>query len=238
MRQYFEDWMVRNERKSKNTAYQYANSIDKISKHYSENENTPTNIYSITDSKTIQSISNDYAKEGKYSSFGDKGNATIRNAIATYLRCVQNSNVSNFESESTEIQAVEQPEEITNFTYERDLQNSLIVDIPTLFPGYKIFKSIAEGVEYSIEGKIIDVLLENEENGDLKVIELKSGIANFKAFGQISMYLGLLSRKFPNKVISGVIIAGAIDDSLTYACLTSDKVGLMTYQMKLELTNV
>lgn len=123
--------------------------------------------------------------------------------------------------------------EISNFSYERDLKNALIAEIPSLFPGYKIFGNNPEGVEYRIEGKYIDVLLEKENH--LKAIELKAGVADFKAFGQLSMYLGLLQNRFPEKIIKGVIIAGAIDESLKYASITNKHVQLKTYQMKLLL---
>lgn len=66
-------------------------------------------------------------------------------------------------------------------------------------------------------------------------IELKSGDADFRVFGQISMYLGLLSKKFPNKTAIGIIIAGEINDTLQNACLTTDKIKVKTYQMQLTL---
>ena len=93
------------------------------------------------------------------------------------------------------------------------------------------------GIEYSIEGKRIDVLLENISSNELLVIELKASLADYKVFGQISMYIGLLSKKFPDKDIRGVIIAGSIDDSLITACSITEKVSLKTYIMKLELEN-
>ena len=81
-------------------------------------------------------------------------------------------------------------------------------------------------------------LLEHNETEDLLAVELKSGKADFKVFGQISMYLGLLQQKFPNKAITGVIVAGAIDETLKYACLTNDKITLKIYRMSLEFEDV
>ena len=51
------------------------------------------------------------------------------------------------------------------------------------------------------------------------------------------MYLGLLESQFPEKSISGVIIAGSIDDSLRQACSITDKVSLKIYRMSIELEN-
>ena len=135
--------------------------------------------------------------------------------------------------ESSDIQ--EQPN--TNFAYERDLQTTLCAQISELFPGYKIYGFKNEGVEYVIEGRRVDVLLENIETGNLLAVELKSGVADYKVFGQISMYLGLLHDKFPDKAISGVIVAGIIDESLRQACQITDKVNLKIYRMSIELEN-
>jgi hypothetical protein len=130
--------------------------------------------------------------------------------------------------------------EINNFTYERDLQNSLISQAENLFPNYKIYGNY-DGVEYTIDGRRIDLLLENKNEKKLLAIELKAGATDFKTFGQISMYLGLLSKHFPDipkENISGIIIAGEIDQTLKDACLITDKIKLMEYTMKLSLEEV
>ena len=69
-------------------------------------------------------------------------------------------------------------------------------------------------------------------------IELKAGIADFKVFGQISMYLGLLKKEFPQMSIKGTIIAGKIDESLKYAIITNEKVKIMEYNMELILKEI
>lgn len=124
---------------------------------------------------------------------------------------------------------------VNNFAYEKDLQTALYSHISELFPRYRIFGGLGIGVEYSIGGRRIDVLLEHEENESLMVVELKSGEADFKVFGQISMYIGLLKMQFPERNISGVIVAGSIDESLVQACEITDKISLKTYRMSIEL---
>lgn len=118
------------------------------------------------------------------------------------------------------------------------MQTTLCSQVSELFPNHKIFGGLVIGVEYSIGGKRIDVLLEHENDGSLLVVELKSGQADYKVFGQISMHIGLLQRQFPEKKILGVIVAGGIDESLVQACETSDKVFLKTYRMRIELEDV
>lgn len=168
------------------------------------------------------------------------GSATLKQAAKLYMTYRS----SNFEPSETSSKSfdikqsleeeIDNIETWTNFSYEKDLKNSMVSQINELFPEYKIIGENNEGVEYLIGSKRIDVLLE-KHNGDLLVIELKSGITNYKVFGQISMYIGLLMDKYPEREINGLIIAGEMDDSLRNAIKTTNKVGLKTYKMKLEL---
>jgi RecB family endonuclease NucS len=128
-----------------------------------------------------------------------------------------------------------QPNLTANFAYERDLQTTLCAQIAGLFPNHKIYGESNLGIEFSIAGKRIDVLLEHTESKDLLIVELKSGRADDKVFGQISMYLGLAIREFPERSIKGVIVAGNIDDSLRYACETNSEITVKLYRMSLEL---
>ena len=66
-------------------------------------------------------------------------------------------------------------------------------------------------------------------------IELKAGKADFRVFGQISMYLQLLEEKFSSKIISGVIIASEIDETLKIASRRDRNIDLLTYKMELKL---
>ncbi|MCL1910102.1 MAG: endonuclease NucS [Kiritimatiellaeota bacterium] len=114
----------------------------------------------------------------------------------------------------------------------------MISNVENLFPGYQIFGNNREGVEYAIESKRIDLLLENKDTNTLKIVELKAGAVDFRVFGQISMYLGFMGKKFPDKNIEGVIIAGDIDKSLLYACQTTNKVKVLRYEMKLLMEEI
>ena len=169
------------------------------------------------------------------------GSATLKQAVKLYMtfkesdfKPSENSNKS-FDLKQSLEEEIDNIEVWNNFSYEKDLKNSMVSQITELFPEYKIFGENNEGVEYLIGGKRIDILLEKND-GNLLAVELKSGIANFKVFGQISMYLGLLMEKFPNKNIKGCIVAGEIDNTLKSATKTTELVSLKTYKMKLELT--
>jgi len=235
MQEKFKQWLLATG-KSENTAYSYATSINNISEHYSQITNQKINIYNIQDINLLNAISAKYGQSGTYAEFGNKGKGTKRNAIARYVEYFAQSKTTSQTEVSTDIDSPFESKIINqNFSYERDLQTSLSLQIDKLFPNYKIFGNASEGIEYTINNRRIDVLLENKTSKDLLAIELKSGEADYKVFGQISMYLGLLQEKFPDRKSKGIIIAGSIQDSLKQAVMITDKIELRTYKMNIEL---
>lgn len=241
MKEQFKNWLKSKGRNPNS----YASAINGISKHYSQQTGEDIHIYNITDLTKISQIAHDYSQTGRFAADGYNGNSTWRNAIARYAEFFTNqslrhqlpdnedslTNTTHQEDNLTEV-------ERTNFAYERDLKTTLCAQISELFPNYTIFGGSNLGIEYSIGGKRIDVLLQHQASGGLLVVELKSGVADFKVFGQISMYIGLLQQQFPEKSVSGVIVAGKIDDSLKHASLTNGKISLKTYRMSIELEDV
>ena len=235
MQEKFKQWLLATG-KSENTANSYSKSINNISEHYSQAINQRINIYDIKDINLLNVISAKYTQSGIYSDFGNNGNGTKRNAIARYVEYFAQSKTTLQTEISTNYDTSFESKVINqNFSYERDLQTSLSLQIDKLFPKYKIFGNASEGIEYTINNRRIDVLLEDKISKDLLAIELKSGEADFKVFGQISMYLGLLQEKFPDRKSKGIIIAGSIQDSLKQAVLITDKIELRTYKMNIEL---
>ena len=224
------------EEKTANVAYAYKIAINRLSRHYSENTGINTNIYSIKNLAVLQNIENDYT-DGRFNSYGKESSGVNRAAISAYLRFFRSLDISKIIFEGIS-ENNEDTEDNPVFTLERDLQKSLELQVDELFPEYNIFGEKNEGTQYNINGKKIDLLLKHNSENELLVIELKAGRADFKAFGQISMYMGPLMQEFPNYNISGLIIAEEIDDSLKSACLTNDKVKLKKYQIKLKLEDI
>ncbi len=233
MIQEFKNWLIR--RGNTGAALSYPSAINKLSIHYSEKEGENIDIYTLRDIDTVKKIQKNYLQDGIYSDYGYESKGLFRSAINRYLEFLTDylngDDLTDEEISSSDIENIT----YNNFTYEKDLKFSLCNQISSLFPEYKIFGENKEGVEYLIEGKRIDVLLENINSGSLLAIELKSGIADFKVFGQIAMYLGLLKKQFPEKKTKGVIIAAEIDKSLRDACLITEAVSLKTYRMNLFL---
>lgn len=232
----FKNWLIA--RGNSGAASSYPKAIHQISEHYSHEIGTEIDIYGTSDQRKVSEIAHDYSQSGRFAEFGYKQHSRFRAAIARYSEFFsqyrENTEISSFDEpldaipDSVEFAAA-------NFAYEKDLQNALCAQISELFPEYNIFGENRFGIEYSIGGRRIDVLLEHQTSQSLLVVELKSGLADYKTFGQISMYIGLLQVQFPGRPISGVIVAGGIDDSLRQAASISDRVALKTYRMSIEL---
>jgi len=187
-------------------------------------------------SKIKYNIENRYdVKDNTFAEYDKRTSNGIPKAIINnyYIKFLENYN--NEDEDIIDEPPLEEDKTATYFSYEKDLQNSLLLQAEELFPGYKVFGDNEEGKEYPINGKRIDLLLEHKTENKLLVVELKAGLADCKTFGQISMYIGTLMQKFRDKEISGVIIAGEIDDSLKMAILSNNKIKAMTYKMKLTL---
>ena len=226
----FRDWLISTGRTGAARAYPAA--VDRVSKHYLDNNENVVPIYDISSQTEISRIVELYSKSGKFSECGDEHNSRNRSAITSYAAFFANLNEELVSSADDSENSAQQPNgEQSNFKYERDLQTAFCVQISSLFPGCEIL-----GQQYSVGGKRIDVLLE-DKNGDLLVVELKAGRADYAVFGQISMYIGMLSQlpKFSGKKVRGVIVVGGADDGLMHACRTNPDISVKIYQMRIEL---
>jgi hypothetical protein len=227
----FKEWLVQQGKPS--AAKNYPQAINLVSQHYSKATGQKINIYEITDQVLISEIAHSYSQSGKYSDYGYEQHSRFRAAINRYAEFFVQYQRPELLTPADEETVAAAPD--TNFAYEKDLQTAVCAHISELFPNYKIFGGNALGIEYSIESKRIDILLEEATTGDLLAVELKSGTADYRVFGQVSMYMGLLMAKFPERKVSGVIVSGSVDPGMKHACSTSDKVGLKVYRMSVEL---
>lgn len=249
MKREFREWLIRRGNRGASTSYPKA--ISTISEHYSRETGSRTDIYSITNLNSISEIAHDYSQAGRFSAFGYEHHGRYRAAISRYAEffAQRGGNYSSPDDAEQLVESGHAPSEEgfepvsvqdsgNNFAYERDLQTSLCAQISELFPEHQIFGGGSQGIQYCVGGKRIDVLLEHRENNSLLAVELKSGEADFRVFGQISMYIGLLQEQYPDRAINGVIVAGAINPSLKQACAITDRVTLKMYRMYLELEDV
>ncbi len=209
------------ERYTQNSANSYMSGLNHVSKDYG------SDIFQVSDPEAVQKIRSQYDIGGSKRKIGDYGNGSARNAVIQYHNFIESGTDNTQSSENTN---VELELETTNrrFTYERDLHNTLESQAKELFPDYELV-----GSEYSIETVRLDLLLEKER--ELLVVELKAGVATYEVFGQISMYMGLVKEKFPEREVHGVIIASEIHKGLKAACSTNNDVACKKYCMKLNI---
>ncbi|WOV91076.1 MAG: endonuclease NucS [Candidatus Zeuxoniibacter abyssi] len=228
----FQEWLT-GRGYAHNTVNGYANAVNHVSEHYSQQVGKQVNLYEIDDVVLVGKIAQQYGIGGQFSEAGNQGHGIWRNAVARYAEFIAETNGENGnENDADAPNTGEDEQHLSNLKYERDLQNILCTQISKLFPNYKML-----GKEYSINGKRIDVLLEHHNSKELLVVELKAGRADCAVFGQVAMYMGMLQRRqeFSDREIRGVIIAGSADEGLLYACKTNDNISLKLYRMTLEL---
>ena len=183
----FKNWLLK--RGNKGAATSYPKAINQISEHYSKQTGQNIDVYKLKDQHKISEIARDYSQSGKFSEFGYERHGLYRAAMGRYSDFFVESRGEDSEVDEAIFEELEIVNDdntsVTNFAYEKDLQTALCSHISELFPDYHVFGGIGIGVEFSTGGKRIDVLLEHYTTKDLLVVELKSGEADFKVFGQI-----------------------------------------------------
>jgi hypothetical protein len=114
---------------------------------------------------------------------------------------------------------------------EGNLENLTRIIVEEHFPDYKIFRKHNEKPDL--------LVLENINENELLIIELKYGSADSNVLPPILDYCGSISKEFPNKKIKGIIIVGEIDKSLVNACSNPlIDIGVMKYQIRIDLEKI
>jgi hypothetical protein len=235
MKNEFEKWMVKKESKAKATASQYANAIELISRHYSQQTNERIYLYNNPDISFVRKLKHDYGTRGRYKYFGqngtgNNGHGTVRAAIAAYARFLEYRK----EQDGNHSENTEKPnnKNMTNsFIVEGNVKHLMAAKAEELFPGYKIVKKQNEKKDL--------LVLENINKNELLIIKLKEGFADNNVIPSILEYCGSLPKEFENKSIKGLIIAGEIDESLVKACSTPlMDIGIMKYQVEINLEKI
>lgn len=99
---------------------------------------------------------------------------------------------------------------------ERKLRDALSLSLEALEPGLRHF-DVNNSVEYPITGGAIDILAVDAK-GALVVIELKVGLANSRAVGQVAHYLGWVRKHLPcPRGVRGILVSRETNKSLEYA---------------------
>lgn len=117
------------------------------------------------------------------------------------------------------------------FGLERDLQSALRRNIEQLEPGLSITDG---GVERTVEAGKIDVTAEDVD-GNMVIIELKTGKATLDSMGQILSYMGSIENP-ERKRIRGILVAYDFDRRLEMAAKATPNVSLMAYAVPVQFT--
>lgn len=224
----FKEWLIQNGY-TENTSVGYANAIGKIS----SNENI--DVFTLNDLPTIEKLVESYSTTGRHELIGSEGSGAVRSAIRAFYEFKKDSENGDEPFKLTDFEIADQI--VYGFSFKANLRKSILRDKFKLFPGYKLFGTNNEGIEYSNEESTIDILLENTD-GDILVVKLAAGVADLDFFGEVATYIGFLIEKFPERNIKGCIIAAEISSSLQRASKASSVISLKTYKMNLELEDV
>jgi hypothetical protein len=94
MKEEFRKWMKEQGYKD-GTSSSYISGITTISNHYFEETNDKIDLFSIKDKNIINRLDEKYGINGEYQKVGEKGNGTVRNAIAAYAKFLEQEDFSN-----------------------------------------------------------------------------------------------------------------------------------------------
>ncbi|MWC31024.1 endonuclease NucS domain-containing protein [Paenibacillus sp. MMS18-CY102] len=92
-----------------------------------------------------------------------------------------------------------------------------------------------EGIEYRIPVGRIDILAV-DENENFVVLELKLSRGIDTTVGQLLRYIGWLQSEYPDKKVSGIIVAENFDEKIKYAVKVVPHVTLFRYQINFSLS--
>lgn len=128
----------------------------------------------------------------------------------------------------------EEDSEEFQFSFEKDLENTLSMNLEQIEPGLTLYKRDGLTGRQVDAGKIgrLDILAEAKD-GALVVIELKAGEAGDRACGQILKYMGWVKEILGKKRdVKGIIIARDFTEQLRYASKPVPGLKLKRYQVK------
>jgi endonuclease len=134
-----------------------------------------------------------------------------------------------------------EPNDATEFAYEKDLKNYLAKNLSKIEPGLKLYEDDEgiTGIEFPVGGRFIDILAVSA-TGDLVVVELKVSRGYDRVIGQLMRYMAWIRKKQadPGQRVRGVIVAREISEDLLLACSLLQGVQLFEYEMSVALNPI
>ena len=130
--------------------------------------------------------------------------------------------------------------EVSEFAYEKDLQNFLSKNLQKIEPGLRLYEEEGiSGIEFPVGDRFIDILaLDKDDN--YVVIELKVSRGYDRVVGQILRYMAWIKKNHAEKtqLVRGAIIAREISEDLLLACSEISKIDLYEYGLSVALRKI
>jgi RecB family endonuclease NucS len=134
----------------------------------------------------------------------------------------------------------DEPLEVSEFAYEKDLQNFLSKNLYQVEPGLKLYEEEdITGIEFPVGNRYIDILaLDNDNN--YVVVELKVSRGYDRVVGQLLRYMAWIRKNQADngQVVRGIIIAREISEDLLLACSEIPNIDLYEYQLSVSLRKI
>jgi hypothetical protein len=162
--------------------------------------------------------------------------ASYRNAVERYKRFRLSGGNAEPDATTTETPIAQEATEEggQRIGLERDMQAALRLVIEQLEPGLTI---IDDGAERSVECGFIDITA-RDASGLTVVIELKAGVANQRAVGQILGYMGDLAAEEETKNVRGILVASDFDAKTKSAARMVPNLRLRRYSVQFKFTDI
>lgn len=132
------------------------------------------------------------------------------------------------------------PELLVRFGVEQHLEDFLVYNWEKTELGsrYDLHEEDGDiGQQFETSVGRIDLLARDKKSGDWVVVELKKGQGSDAVVGQILRYIGWVQEHLASEGqgVTGIIIAGDVDDRLCFALKPLDNVSLLTYSLQFNL---
>jgi RecB family endonuclease NucS len=126
-----------------------------------------------------------------------------------------------------------------SISLERDLEEYLVRNLGQLEAGLKLYsKGSTTGRQFNTDTGKVDILA-SDRTGDFVVIELKAGIANSAALGQVLAYMSWVRQHIAQgKEVRGIIIADDFDTKLKHAVHETPSVCLKKYEVSFTFADI
>ena len=130
--------------------------------------------------------------------------------------------------------------ELSEFAYEKDLQNFLSKNLDRIESGLRLYEEEdVTGIEFPAGSRFIDILA-LDKNNNYVVIELKVSRGYDRVVGQLLRYMGWIKQNHAeeDQLVRGLIVARDISEDLSLACAGLGNIGLYEYEFSVSLKKI